>query len=457
MLNSAQVFDLIEEIASTSSKNEKGAMVQSAAKDELFCRVLKYTYDPFKTYGVQKIPAYTQDHTEKEFDDQTWIILDALISRDLTGTAAQDAISGELHELSDKSAELFKRILRKDLRAGFSESTCNKAVKGLIPDFPYMRCCLPKDAKLQDFDWKLGVFSQEKADGMFANLDVEEGGVVRLTSRQGSPFPMEAFADFVEEAGKRLTPGTQSHGELLVRRNGQILAREIGNGILNSILSGGTFDEGDEPFYMIWDQIPLSAVTTKGKYDLRYINRLSLIMKQLQDTTGDAISLIPTRVVRNLADAYKHYGELLKVGKEGTIIKNPHAIWKDGTSKEQVKLKLEVDVDLKVVAIVPGREGTKNEGRAGSLTCVSHCGQLQVDVTVKNEAMRDRVDANPEDWIDRIIAVRANSIMQPSESNDLHSLFLPRMVEAEYRMDKTIADDLGRIKAQFESAIKVTE
>ncbi|MEE2976492.1 MAG: DNA ligase, partial [Pseudomonadota bacterium] len=113
---------------------------------------------------------------------------------------------------------------------------------------------------------------------------------------------------------------------------------------------------------------------------------------------------------------------------------------------------LEADMDLKIKAIVPGRAGTKNEGRAGSLTCETRCGQLRVDVAVKNESMRDHIDANPEEWLEQIVEVRANDLVLPSASNDLHSLFLPRMTEATFRKDKTVADDLARIEAIFAAA-----
>jgi DNA ligase-1 len=174
----------------------------------------------------------------------------------------------------------------------------------------------------------------------------------------------------------------------------------------------------------------------------------------LKAVPGSSIALIPTKIVRSLSDALAHYRELLTSGKEGTVIKHPEAIWRDGTSKEQIKLKLEVDVDLKIVGIVSGSPGTKTEGRAGSFTCVTSCGQLQVNVAVKNERLRDRVDANPSDYIGRIIVVRANSILPPSESNEFHSLFLPRMAEGDYRVDKTEPDSLQRVRDQFESAVR---
>ena len=453
-MNSVTILRAIDQIAGTSSKNEKEALVKLNAGNAEFCRVLEYAYNPFKKYGIRKRPETLGDNCSNDFDAGTWELLDDLISRKLTGNAAIEAVRGELTALNAESAELLWRIIAKDLRAGFGESTCNKAKKGLIPDFPYMRCCLPKDAKLSDFDWKLGVVSQEKADGMFANVDCELGDLVTITSRQGTPFPIEAFDELAAELAERIPPGVQLHGELLVMRRGVgVLAREIGNGILNKVASGGSFDAGDYPIYMVWDMIPLTAVVTKGKHDEPYIKRLSKIIMALKATPGHCVKLIDTKIMHNLAEAYAHAGELMRKGKEGTVIKNPHAIWKDGTSKEQVKLKLEFNVDLKIVAIMPGTPGTKTEGRAGAFACESSCGRLKVNVTVKNEAMRDAVDADPSDWIGRVIDVVANDIMKPSESNEFHSLFLPRMAEAGYRTDKTEADDLDRIFAQKEAAV----
>ncbi|MCL2874808.1 MAG: DNA ligase [Betaproteobacteria bacterium] len=454
-MNSREILAAINEIAATASKNEKEALVRKGVVDANFCRVLEYAYNPFKTYGIRQIPERTT-YGAGYFDEggNTFALLDRLIARDLTGLAARDAVLDEINRLEESSAELFVRIIRKDLRAGFSESTCNKAKKGLIPDFPYMRCCLPKDAKLSSFDWKLGVVSQEKADGMFANIDREEGGIVRITSRQGSPFPVEAFDKLVDEVVERIPAGVQMHGELLVKREGEgILPREIGNGILNSVACGGSFLANEKPIYLVWDMIPLNAVATKGKCEQPYIKRLSRIIAVLNSKPGTAIRLIETKIFHSLADAYAHAGELMRRGKEGTVIKNPHAIWKDGTSKEQVKLKLEFSVDLKVVAIIPGTVGTKTEGRAGALACESDCGGVRVNVAVKNESMRDAVDVDPSDWVGRVIEVVANDIMKPSESSELHSLFLPRMAAPAYRTDKTQADSLARILAQKEAAV----
>ena len=452
-MNSSEIFAAIEKVAATSSKTEKEALLREFIADEVFRKVLSYSYDPFKTYGIRKMPIGKAHDGFRQFDDQTWQVLDDLIARKLTGNAAFNAVAAEIDQLDEKSADLFVRIIRKDLRAGFSESTCNKACKGLIPDFPYMRCSLPKDTDLAKWPFADGVISQEKADGMFANVDHELSGLVAIRSRQGSEFPIEKFADLVAEVKTRLAPGHQQHGEIVVLRDGVVCKREDGNGVLNHVLNGGDFAPNEKPLYLVWDQIPLTAVVTKGKYAEPYLKRMTGIVHQLKDVPGSAIALIPTKVVRSLPEAYAHAGELMKLGKEGTVIKHPKATWKDGTSKEQIKIKLEFEVDLKIVGIVPGRAGTKNEGRAGSFACETCDGKLKVDVTVKNEALRDRVDANPDEFIGAIIAVTANDIMLPSESSEFHSLFLPRMSEANYRKDKMLADSLERVFAQKEAAI----
>ena len=461
-MNSSEIFNIISLIADTPSKNEKQAMIASNKNDAEFVKVLEAALNPYYVYGIKKkpptlhFPAHNPLSAVKDLDmdAQSWDILEDLRSRKITGALAIDTIGLEFGRLNEASAELFWRIIIKDLRAGFGESTVNKVIKGLIKDFPYMRCALPKDANFAEWEWGAGVISQEKADGMFANLDYNEEDFIRLTSRQGSEFPIDSFGALVANVEACLKKGNQYHGELIVKNaDGTVLERQAGNGMLNSVIEGGTFDEGCYPVYQVWDCIPLSSVVNKGKYEVGYKQRLTDIIVQLKGAINTSIQLIPTMLVYSMAEAFTHYRTLLKLGKEGTVIKHPKAIWRDGTSKEQIKLKLEVDVDLKVVAIVEGKENGKNAGRPGSLTCVSSCGQLVVDVTVKNEAMRSHVEASPDEWIDSIIAVRANMILEPSESNSFNSLFLPRMVEANYRKDKVVADSLQSVRDQFASAI----
>ncbi len=461
-MNSIEVLAVINRIAATASKNEKQAFVASAISDRLFEDVVCWAYNPFLTYGVtaktlDALDGPAHPKAEEQFDDRTRSLIDALAKRTLSGNAALDSIAAEFARLDFDSGELLYRILIKDLRAGFSESTINKAKPGTIPEFPYMRCSLPDKSNMPEWDWTVGIISQEKADGMFANMNYLFTGEVAFTSRQGTPLPPQEFEKIADFARQYLRPGAQYHGELVVHdQNDQPLAREISNGMLNAVANDGTLPEGVQLVYHVWDVIPMEAVKPKGKESTPYKTRLVNLLGMVKPAgyAQQPLRVIKTKVVRSKAEAYAHYKEFLIAGKEGTVCKHPDATWKDGTSKDQVKLKLEVDVDLKITAVVPGRAGTKNEGRAGSLTCQTSCGGLVVDVTVKNEVMRDQVDAAPGDYVGQIIVVRSNSIMPPSDNSAVHSLFLPRMVEANIRTDKALADTLEQVRDQFRNAVE---
>lgn len=458
---SNEILQLVDNIAFHASKNEKQALVARYGEDEGFRKVLTLAYNPFITFGIKAVPVQEEGALALEqFNDDTWLLLDRLAKRDLTGNAARQAVQTEMNLLTKESAELLKRILKKDLRAGFSESTINKALGGIIPEFPYMRCSLLKHIKVSDIPFADGVFSQLKADGMFANISHEAGGLVSITSRQGTPFPEEPFAQFCEEFAKHMRPNTQTHGEFLVLRDGKVLAREIGNGVLNSVLKGGSFAENEKPLLLVWDQIPLEAVMPKGRYAAPYRVRFADLTNQVIDegasrllgeTTpfSPLIQMIPTRIVRSMDDAMAHYREVLADGKEGTVLKFPEAIWRDGDSKEQIKLKLEVDVDLEIVGFLPGNG--KNAATFGSVLCRTSCEQLEVAVSGFSDKDRLAIHRRRDEVLGMVMTIKANSIMPPARSG-IYSLFLPRHVEI--RSDKSVADDLARVIAQFEAAIR---
>lgn len=448
-VGSDAIFDVISQIASTASKNEKVAIIAANQHSETFKRVLQAALDPLTTYGVQKLPEPFDILDAKEFDSSTWALIDNLATRLTTGHDAQNAIASELGSLTDNSAELFRRIILKDLKAGFGDSSVNKAIKGLIPEFPYMRCSLPKDAKLDDWAWGQGVISQEKADGTYTNCDFSDGEV-RLSSRQGSQYPLEQFSELVAEIKATFDTDTQTHGEIVVVRDGVVLPREIGNGIMNHVASGGVFGEGEVPQFQVWEQIPLSESIPKNTYKVPYIDRLKNLVSQLnRGPKLGFIKLIPTKLVHSLMAATDHFREMLKQGKEGTVMKEPNSPWKDGTSKFQVKRKLDVDVELEVIGFEEGKG--KNADTFGSLICKTSEGALIVSVSGFTDKMRLEIHQNRDNWLGSIITVKFNAIMRSSEVGKAHSLFLPRFVEQ--RMDKSVADSFDRVVEQYEAAI----
>lgn len=436
----ANIVQIIENLSSTSGRNDKIEILKSEGSD-LLKSVLDRTYNPRYVYKVRNFDCRFLERNKTI--EQLWkhidVLLDSLHHGKISGDVAREACSSMWGMLTPEDASIFWNMLKGDLRCGINVGTINKAFPKFIPETPYMRCSLEKSSNIKTFDWDAGVYSQVKADGMFVNVLVDDSGSIQMLSRAGTEFPMKEMEEFAQ-AISNLPHGMVYMGEMVVYQNDQVLPREAGNGILNSILKGGSFGPMNTPFFYYWDVVTIdewhSGVSNKP-YNERY--------ETLMDIPPNEYSnLIDTQVVHNMGEAKQHYMECVGEMLEGTVIKNPHGIWKDGTSKDQVKLKVEAEVDLLVIGFKEGNG--KNAATFGSLLCETSDGKLSVAVSGFTDANRKRIHEEMDSWIgSKIITVRANSIMINPDGTV--SLFLPRFVEE--RLDKTVADDFDKVVSVF--------
>lgn len=437
----------LEQMGATASSNAKLEIVKTLTAVEL--SVVQLALNPASNFYIAKLPMTATGSAE--WSTREFLLLDELSSRKITGNAARARVAEVLEDLKAEHASVLRRVILKDLKVKVGDTLVNKAFPGAIPVTPYMRCSLPDKSsmpKWTDDDWFTGIISQEKADGMFAAL-TRYADDFTVTSRQGSMFPYDAMGRIFSELRSRVVDDLQLHGELLVYKNGVLLERQIGNGILNSLLQGGELPEGHEIRYLVWDLIPAAEAKAGGRHTRPYDMRLKHLETLVHGLK--TISLIPTEVVYSKEEALAHYRDLLAKGKEGTILKHPLAEWRDGTSKAMVKMKLEVDVELQVAGFVPGNG--KNADTFGSVACTSACGKLKVDVSGFTDAKRKELHERGADLLGKVFTVRANGVLYPSTSKDTYSLFLPRFVEE--RLDKLEADTLGHIIDQFKAAAGV--
>lgn len=440
------IVQCISDLSKTTGRNEKLAILNQYHKTSpLLPDVLERAYNPRYVYKVRQFEKreLEQRHTIEGLWSHINDLLDKLHRGVLTGDIAREACSTIYGKLTPEDAEVFENILKGDLRCGINVSTINKVFPQLIPETPYMRCSLEKGSNVGRFDWKSGVYSQVKADGMFVNVLVGEDGDIQMLSRAGTEFSMAAFGEFAS-ALEELPRGMVYMGEMVVYQGDQVLPREASNGVLNSILKGGEFGPLNTPFFYYWDVVNIHD-WKKGRCSIPYSVRFESL---LSAPPSEFFNLIDTQMVFSMEEAKHHYHECVSEMLEGTVIKDPNAIWKDGTSKDQVKLKVEADVDLLVVGYNAGNG--KNASTFGSLICETSDGKLSVAVSGFTDAMRKRIHAEMEDWVGRkIITVRANSIMINEDGSI--SLFLPRFVEE--RLDKTVADSFDKVEAIFSTDV----
>lgn len=433
-----KLFEIITALQSTQGTNAKKTILEDNKENMILQDYLRTTYDPHINFYITEktypdVNKFVEDNENYPYysDVDIHMFVHALAERNITGANAKSWLKETLETFNKEDQQLIKLMLLKDIRAGISISTINKVWPNLIAEQPYMRCSLQKDVDLSKWDWESGVYSQVKMDGMYAAVSNKQ-----VITRNGSVFPYDLLPLAFKLDMKHIPEGYELNGEFTLLRNNKTLSRKEGNGLLNSLLQGTPLPKDVELHYTIWD---VMVNTPKG-----YSDDYSTRFRRLSTTCfgKQCIHLIKHKIVYSLQEAAAHFQEELSKDSEGTVLKNGYGKWKDGTSKDQVKYKLECEIDLLCTGWIEG-EG-KHKGKIGALQCQSSDGKLKVNV---GSGFTDK-EREQEAPVNKIITVKANDIVDKRDS-DVYSLFLPIYVET--RLDKSEADSFERIKSIFDS------
>ena len=420
------------EVASDNSRIFKTAALMEHKNDTLLREVVRLALDPFTQFYQRKIPAYTRSTKETNTLEFALNELYRFSSREVTGNAAINALGNLLSTLEPDDAKVIERIIDKSLDCGIHTSTANAVWPGLIKEYPVMLCS-PFEQRLVD-KIKFPAIAQCKMDGMRFNAIVREGKC-EFRSRNGKEIQLlgNLEQEFISLAGDI---DCVFDGELLVMRDGVILSRQEGNGILNKA-NKGTISANDAAMVnaTVWDIIPY-VYFTDGHCPTPYSTRFATL--QNMNPSGK-IHLVESAIVGDIETAKETFEKYLAAGLEGIILKDMNGPWEDKRSKGQIKFKGEMECDLKVVAVEEG--SGKYEGLLGALVCVSSDGIVKVNVgSGFNDEQRKSL--MPRDLLGKIVAVKYNARIKNKQGEE--SLFLPIFVEI--REDKDVADSSKLIK-----------
>ena len=468
------ITEKILRLRTIQGSNAKLAFLQEHRGDELLRKVMYLAYEPTVSYYLTP-DAKAVDGVSQDIGDVDALLTALhvnLATRAKTGNAAKTFYQELLARTNVDGRVIIDAVLNRDVKAGIAATSVNKVWPGLVTQVPYMRCSLPAVAKITSWPWAaqpdpahtFHAYSQIKADGMYANV-VTSGDALQVTSRQGSVFLDGPWFDAIREvlaaAGTWLVVNGGGsaftfQGEMLVMRGGKVLSRKEGNGILNSLLISGEMPSDCQVVFVCWDVIPSGAAVSGGRWTVPYGTRLETLAKSLEATTGDtdAVKIVETRVITTWQEAVDHFADAIARGEEGTIVKRHDAQWMDGDSREQVKMKVDFPVDLKIVGFNPGDPNGKHASTFGSLQCESvetDGGEpLRTGVSGMKDEMRRHIHANRDYYLGKIATVKSNAVI--TDKTGGYSLYLPRLQEI--REDKTTADSLADCIAQFEAALQ---
>ncbi|CAB4122211.1 CDC9 ATP-dependent DNA ligase [uncultured Caudovirales phage] len=369
MTSSDLIFEKIEEIGAVSGKNDKEALIALMSGDDEFEKVLRYAYDPFTRFGIAKVPERSTfgagTFTEGGY---TWAILDKLAERELTGNAAREAVENEINRLGEDSSQLFKRILTKDLRAGFSESTINKAIPGLIPTFDCMLAHKYEASRIKS--WPQVV--EAKLDGVrvLAFVDIMKDSVF-FYSRSGKEFNTfdhlkRPILDMVEMARPELTKDNDDDDYLEIVLDGEIVSGSFNKTV--SEVRKKDVQASDAEFH-IFDVLPLYTFEQEDKTGCKVAGKYSVRRKRLElivsNSPTDMIKTTAKYLVNSQAEIAVIYDKVRARGLEGLIVKDLDGLYHRRRNHGWMKIKNEESVDVPIIAV---EEGTgKYIGQLGAL------------------------------------------------------------------------------------------
>jgi DNA ligase-1 len=386
--------------------------------------------DKLYTFGVKQVPIKDEEAGQGLSWANFLELAHALYRRELTGHAARDAIQLAMGVATKAQwNDWYRRILIKDMRAGFGEKSVNTvAKKQKKPQYavPVFECMLAHDSANHEAKLTGAKILQPKLDGVRAITVVDyESKTVTMYTRNGKVLDnfghiTSYLEGFIEEFGRSYV------------LDGEVVSRSFQD-LMKQVHRKDNVQATDARL-CLFDIVPLVEFKT-GKSVMTQ-KRRSLFLKNFENIFNDSgfIEIIP-QIEVNLDEflgelEYKDYNKkAVEEGFEGIMIKDPNAVYECKRTVSWMKSKPFIEVSLSVTAV---EEGTgKNAGRLGALVCEGVDDGKHIVVNVGSgltDDQRKEFWAAKDTLVGQVVEIRADAATRNQDSEDVWSLRFPRFL-----------------------------
>ena len=388
-----KVLDMLEAISSAKGTNAKKKLLESYLDYYPFQRLIKYTFDPYRSFNVVKVPKVKKENRVPIEPQLAWDnflnFADSCSKREVTGNDAVNLMHTSFQSSSELQEKWMRKVLKKNLSIGISTKTINKVMPGLIPTFDV--------ALAQKFEHKRmsqWVYVEPKLDGIRCLAVVNEGDV-KLFTRQGRL--VTNFDDTVGKELSRLPPGAY---------DGEIMSNDFTD-LMRQVYRKENKDVSDV-YFAIFDYLTPEEWREKGTTNS--LKTRKNLLKGFINGAHKSKSLKYLKQVRytpfldpSEAQLKSEHDKWVEQGYEGIMIKDTDAQYCFGRDWSVMKYKAFFDADVKVIGL---QEGTgKNSGKLGSFL-VDYNG-VEVNVgSGLSDTIREEVWKDKDIHIGRTIEVR---------------------------------------------------
>lgn len=408
-------LDLLSGIEKTSSRKEKEELL--AAADEWTKTLLQWALDPYRTYGLQNIPAPALRDPELEaisaqvraglqvdealfqvHTTQLGMILEELQRRNLVGNEAREVVGQFLKELPYQTARWFHRIIIKDLSCGITDKTVNKVFPGLIPSFSVQ---LAEDASGTQPKVTYPVWCDYKLDGLRL-VAIKEGYNVTLYSRKGHEIEvLPSLRDIL----------TVDCDDFML--DGEVMGRSWNETQSTVFATKNTVDDS-EMYFNVFDGMPLHEWKAQ-KSTLPYSARRDFVRHSVQRISHTRVRSVGGKIINSYEGLTAFYKEALSAGHEGIMIKDMNAVYAFKRSKAVMKMKPSSTWEGTIIGWEKGDPNGKWKDRFGAFQVQFAEGGPITSVgggftDEQRHEFTGQLQANPEYYNGQIVEVKGQEL-----------------------------------------------
>jgi len=395
-------LDILQAISDESSKNCKLKILRDNSKNKRLADLLDAALNYKRIFYINKMDLGSSLINEgvafPDLHDEFLSLLQKLESRQVTGNDARLEVVFFLIKCSEKQLSWYLKVLRKDLKAGFSAETAVEA--GF--DIPLFDVMLAKDGKscknLKDIVAK-GVYASPKFDG-YRCLAVVDEGEVTLYSRAGTEF--HNFPSIAESLKRSLPSGKYV-------LDGEIMSDDFQSMQKSAFASKRGTVVGDVK-YFVFGYIPYQEWETK-QFKIKTSERLSALNK-LKDLFCSDIVVVSQKLLTSLEDALNFERDCINCGYEGAMLLPDIPYYLGKKSNKLLKLKTMQSQDCTVTGFYEGEAGTRNQGALGGLELVQENGVACRCGTGFSDEDRSYIWSNKLEFIGRIAEIKYQELTE---------------------------------------------
>jgi len=359
-----QILNIMNQLASTSSRNEKESILKNNQSNELLKDILTFVYTTEVKTGIKRKKLEKKVKSKSTITINNFYDLREYLS--IHNTGSDDVIANIQEFLSqqeDDMKELYIQIILQDLRCGLKEKTINSAFgyefiyihkleKGEVAEPKHIQLLKGKE---------FGIY--KKLDGYRAEIEVGNN-IVKIMSSGGELY--KGLTDIE----KVLLDADLPHGvfscELLAIDNENTMSRTEKFNKTGSILRKDGIKHGIE--VNVFNFIPDDGFY-KGYHPMICRDRKNLAKELVDKINSNLISNVdPFYVGKDIAQIDYWFEKMMEQDDEGIMVLPLDVKYNGKKSYQQMlKIKTEKEADLRVIGFEKGEKGKAFENTLGKM------------------------------------------------------------------------------------------